>query len=184
MISIKEPADSAQEICVLYQEHSEIEAFFIKKKEISHLNSYTSEAKKSFLLACASYLESKLLDSIRKNLNPSNCPLTKNFLEAQLNRRFHTLFDWSAKNNVNGFLSKFGNDFKKFYSDKEETEYEKAFISIISDRNTLIHNNYVLQAYNKTVHEIHVIFTDALKFIEKFSSAITEFQMTKASEEA
>ncbi len=175
-------SDDIKEIQDIYDEYKEIKRFFEEYKQVTYLNRYTSIFTKNFLISCASCLECKMLSTINHNLNPSNCILTSNFINTQLERRFHTLFDWGTNNNINAFLKKFGDEFKDFYCGNNDDEYEKAFITIIAERNILVHENYVLKSLdNTTAEDIKKNFDNAILFIDNFSGKICEFREQKKS---
>ena len=115
----------------------------------------------------------------------SLCRLIKKFVEVKasddrisafvsnkaISRQYHTYFNWDQTNNINSFLGLFGADFKdkitsEIKEDKDLQEQIKAFLTIGSERNKMVHNNFLECKLDKTFDEIVALQEKANLFIE------------------
>jgi hypothetical protein len=86
-----------------------------------------------------------------------------------IERQYHTYFDWKNRS-ANSFYKLFGGEFAdsiklKIKSDDKLKESEKAFLEIGSERNLLVHENFLGYQLNKTVDEILELFKKACDYI-------------------
>jgi len=170
----------------LHDDFIEIVKVLEEHGEISLQNTTQENFRKSLLLSSASYFETKLTYEIitffEKTSN--NNLLGSEFIKhSAVFRQYHTFFDWKAYN-ANHFFSLFGEDFKKFMlaEIKKDTKLEKgvtAFMAIGSDRNRLVHENYVVFPLEKTTQEIFSLYLDALYFVEIFPKKLQEYVVEK-----
>jgi len=150
-------------------------------KEVSFATEYKGQFAKVVLLACASYFETNVINTVLKSLNTSGCQLTYNFvLKKALSRQYHSLFDWKAKN-ANNFFSLFGEGFKDFMKAKVKEDEAlnlgiKNFLELGRLRNQLAHDNYATFVLELTVEEIQEKFLSAMFFTEKIESHCKEYR--------
>lgn len=128
--------------------------------------------RKILLLSCASYYETRIVEIIKSFVaNKNTDPMIVSFISSKaISRQYHTYFDWDSKN-VNKFLSMFGSDFADAISieiknDKILDEQVKSFIIIGSERNKMVHNNFLEYTLNKTFDEIVDLQSKANLFID------------------
>jgi len=140
------------------------------KREIS-LQSWAGEFfRRIIVLVAANHLESEV-KSILRNLvkTKSGEPKLESFLDASMERQYHTYFQWN-KRNANAFLGRFGKSFKEAVErdveDNEELEVSiKAFMEIGDLRNTLLHEKLLEVTLEKSVDDFYQLHNKALLFI-------------------
>lgn len=166
----------------LYLDYTQNCEYLLQNQQISFANDYKYQFSKVILLSSASFFEVEVLETIKKELNPSNCELTNEFIQNKaLVRQYHTLFDWN-KRNANKFFSLFGDKFKSFMTNKVSSD--DLLASAISDfiilgdlRNQLAHQNYAVFVLQMTAEEIYQKYLNAYKnFIQKLPAFILEFR--------
>lgn len=150
--------------------------------DTSSVVSFTALASKTLILGCASYLESRVTEVVVQELRISgkeSCPVY-NFAKNQgVSRKYHTWFDWKKTNAVD-FYAQFGHDFKvfaaEFMDEEERRNAEFAFMKIGSDRNILIHNNYLSYSINDGYAEIFARCERAMRYPLFLSELFVEFK--------
>lgn len=166
----------------LYTDYQHNCEYLLRNQQISFVSDYKSQFSKVILLSSASFFEVEILETIKKQLNPSYCELTAEFIyNKALVRQYHTLFDWN-KRNANKFFSLFGDNFKRFMTNKVSSD--DVLSSAISDfiiigelRNQLAHQNYAAFVLNMTADEIFEKYLNAYKnFILKIPNYMLEFR--------
>lgn len=169
----------------LYKDYKDQHARLIDVGEVTIANAYQSQFSKVLLLASASYFESATIIVIHNMLNPSQCSITKLFIDNKaLKRQFHSLFEWERRDaGVNRFFSLFGADFKDFMKEKvKQDDLLKQsmgdFIELGDQRNKLVHENYASFRLNLTTEEIYRKFKNAHIFIDKLGEYTNEFRLT------
>jgi len=170
----------------LHDDFMEIVKVLEKHGEISLQNTTQENFRKSLLLSTASYFETKLTNEIILFFEKTsdNKLLGSEFVKhSAVYRQYHTFFDWKAYN-ANHFFSLFGEDFKKFMLSeiRKDIKLEKgvsAFMAIGSERNRLVHENYVVFPLEKTTEEIFNLYLDALYFVDGFTKKLQEYVSEK-----
>lgn len=140
-----------------------------KTDSMSDINAFEAFAAKTLLMAAASYFEKRICDDILQIAETFGTnAIFVNFIEKQaLSRKFHTMFNWDARN-INSFLGLFGDEFKKTCSDEiKNSEIRlqsiRDFIFINSYRNLLVHNNFSTFNLNVSFEDIWNKFESAIK---------------------
>jgi len=156
-----------------YKETKELIEFLQEQGEISYKNEIENNFKKSLILSCASFFEKEistiLIDFVSKATN--NNPLVINFLKNKaIDRQYHTFFDFKG-NNMYPFFGFFGKEVKdlvkkELKSREELSESHKALVQITSERNFLVHENFVKASTNLTTDETYKLYQKAVKFLE------------------
>lgn len=141
-----------------YQDSKDLVAYLMGKEEISFATYIDSVYKKVLVLSAASYFESVIskciLDYATKASGPDKRIVT--LIENKvIERQYHTLFDWKAKN-TNTFWGLFGEDTKskvreQLNADEHLKATEQAFIELGRQRNLLVHENFAEYDVNTTV---------------------------------
>ncbi|MEA1894617.1 MAG: HEPN domain-containing protein [Euryarchaeota archaeon] len=163
-----------------YKEFKEMIDYLETNKEISLKIVADDNLKKVLLLSAASYFEDEIKDIILSFVekNSDNNPMITSFVKNKaVERKYHTYFDWSARN-ANRFFSLFGDGFKDQASEdvKDNSELEisiRAFLEIGNLRNELVHGNFAVFPIEKTVEEIYDLYRLAHQFINYLSSKLT-----------
>lgn len=157
---------------------------FIDESEILRLylltNGMLSESinldnnnRKVLLLSCASFYETEICEMLKQFIDKqTKNTLVSNFvMNKAIERQYHTYFQWKDAQNINSFLGLFGNEFKQQVSleikdSVDISKYMKAFLTIGSERNKLVHENFLIYNLEKTFTEIVMLHNDAQKFID------------------
>lgn len=155
-----------------YNEHQELSVFLAENKEYSLKSTSDSGFSKVLVLAAASYFETKIMDVLSNYSShqlSGDEKLFKLLKSKAFDRQYHTLFDWKAKN-ANRFFANFGDAAKAEYSaaitEREELkEGARAFMTLGSMRNVLVHSNFASTPIEETYEEIYNMFKKALVFI-------------------
>ena len=169
----------------LFESYQQNYQLLISIKEISFANEYKDQQAKIYLLACASYFETKVTDTVLETLETNDCSLTHSFVAKKaLARQYHTLFDWKGRN-ANSFFGLFGGDFRDFMKAKIKGDIEldsaiKNFLELGHLRNQLIHDNYALFRLNLTVEDIQKKFSSAHGFVQKINPLANEYRESLA----
>lgn len=135
--------------------------------------------KKVLVLSAASYFESVIskciLDYATKASGPDKRIVT--LIENKvIERQYHTLFDWKAKN-TNTFWGLFGEDTKskvreQLNADEHLKATEQAFIELGRQRNLLVHENFAEYDVNTTVGEIYEKYKLACEFVSFIAAVL------------
>jgi hypothetical protein len=172
---------ASTEVDRLYEEATEVLRVLGLYAEVSLLNSVGDNLRKALLLAAASHFEHRVctivLEFIRERANGS--PLVEQFVRNKaIARQYHTWFNWAASN-ANQFFGLFGEQFRtamvaRLANSEDLTESVKAFLQIGSERNGLIHGDYATFSLEKTLDEIHILYTRACPFVATLPVALRE----------
>lgn len=163
----------SNDVSAFYARQAELKEFLLEKHSLSMAQDVEQLLQKNLPLAAASYFEHVVCGLLRKYVDQksNSSPELKAFFEIKaIARQYHTLFDWD-KNNVNKFLSHFGEDFKSSVSREinEDTSLTKAaqdFVEIGRSRNQIVHQNYAAFMGDKSSEEVFNLFKSAERFIE------------------
>lgn len=166
-------------IDTLIERHENISLFFEEKNEISLKTDSDEEFKKVLILCIASYFEHHIIDSILQLTQKYESEKIINLIKMKaISRQYHTYFDWD-KNNVNKFLSLFGDNFKnnismELRSNIALNDGAKNFLQLGEKRNILVHENFASASVDWTIKEIVEKYKKALTFVEYVSNKIIE----------
>lgn len=157
-----------------------------EKQEISLLNTVDDNWRKSLLLSAASHFERRMTDCVLTFVSGAasgNLLVTSFVKNKAVNRQFHTWFSWD-ETNANSFFGLFGASFRTFMKEKVRrdaglSESIRAFLELGAERNRLVHQDYGTFWMEKTADEIYGLYKKALRFVEEFPQALTEFSHTQ-----
>ena len=162
-----------------YQDSKDLVAYLMGKEEISFATYIDSVYKKVLVLSAANYFESVIskciLDYATKASGPDKRIVT--LIENKvIERQYHTLFDWKAKN-TNTFWGLFGEDTKskvreQLNADEHLKATEQAFIELGRQRNLLVHENFAEYDVNTTVGEIYEKYKLACEFVSFIAAVL------------
>ena len=163
----------------LYSEIQAIKTQLALTGDLSSISNFETFAAKSLLLAAASYFERRITDQILEFARTaSGNEVLVEFIKNQaISRKYHTMFDWEA-NHLNRFFSLFGPKTKQQLS-KETSEgvlkkQVEAFISINSERNQLVHQNYASFILTTTTDDLWNRYIDAVGFCDWLQVALSK----------
>jgi len=150
--------------------------------DISRVSSLKEVAKKTIILATASFLESQLTDLVLTELRIRKvdaCPAFNFGKSKGVVRQYHAWFDWKAKN-INNFLILFGDRFReegrKYIDNHVEREnLERDFMTVGSTRNLLIHNNFLSYTIDLTYEDSLTISLNACGFVDMIVEMFSNF---------
>lgn len=162
-----------------YQDSKELYEYLLQKKEISFTTYIDNVYKKVLVLSAASYFESQISAHIRTyaaKVSTSDKRLVTLIEGKVIERQYHTLFDWNAKN-TNAFWRQFGEETKekvrkKLSEDAELKTAEEDFISLGRQRNLLVHENFAEYDVNTTLEEIYTKYKSACKFVSYIATVL------------
>jgi len=166
----------------LYRDNKDILDFLQRNGEVSFQVNVDSNFRKTILLSVASYFESVVKDILIEFFSEvtSQSELVVGFIKNKaIERQYHTLFDWEAKN-ANKFFGLFGEGFREFMKaevkDNEQlNEAIGAFLKLGDDRNRLVHQNFASVALESTAEEIYQRYQTASFFIETLPQKLREY---------
>lgn len=162
----------SERIEIQYNDSKELNNYLMVNGEVSYATYIDSVYKKVLVLSAASYFESVISKLILQLAGESNCKdrrIVKLIQIKVIERQYHTLFDWKAKN-TNAFWSLFGEETKNkvrliINEDDSLKAAEQSFIYIGSLRNYLVHENFAEYDVNVTVEEIYTKYKLACVFV-------------------
>lgn len=151
----------------------ELADLLVSTSKISEATAVNDNYKKVLLLSCASCYESRIITIISefvksKSQDERVIELVRN---KALARQYHTYFQWDQTKNINSFLGLFGSEFKtriceEISHNDELVEQISAFLTIGSERNNMVHQNFLEYKLEKTFDEIVILHEKATRFIE------------------
>ena len=161
-----------QPIQVFYENYRELNDFLIDHGEYSLSSEVNHHFRKIYLLSCASYYESQIVDMIKQFIqnNSSDDRVLTFATNKAIDRQYHTYFDRKQTTNVNAFLGLFGMDFKERISleikrNEKLSEQVMAFLTIGVERNKMVHGNFLEYTLDKTFGELLELNNKASQFI-------------------
>ena len=160
-------------IQTLIDDYRDLNNFLMANGQVSESLTVAEHYRKILLLSCASYYETRIVEVIKKFVESkaSDERISAFVSNKAISRQYHTYFNWDQTSNINSFLGLFGVDFKdkitaEIKADKDLQEQIKAFLTIGSERNKMVHNNFLECKLDKTFDEIVVLQEKANLFIE------------------
>lgn len=162
-----------------YKDAKELYDYLMDKGEISFATYINNVYKKVLVLSVASFFERFIGDCI---LDFARVSSSKDYRVVKLvenkviERQYHTLFDWKAKN-TNTFWRLFGDDTKikvrnKIKEDEALQKAELDFIEIGELRNLLVHENFAEYDVNLTLEDIYSKYTSACFFVSQIKTVL------------
>ncbi len=138
---------------------------------LSEAQALQDTLRRTFVVGAASFFEQTLKEAIldlvasRSGSNSAVVALVKT---AVVERGFHQLFQWDAKN-ANRFFSYFGADFGDQMKQKCIGDLKvsmQSFMELGNLRNCIVHQNFHLFYFEKTLDECYATYKEAQKFVE------------------
>lgn len=162
-----------------YKDSKELYDYLMSKGEITFATYIDNVYKKVLVLSVASYFERVVSDCI---LNFARVSSSKDYRVVKLienkviERQYHTLFDWKAKN-TNAFWKLFGDDTKikvrNLITESETLQKaELNFLEIGELRNLLVHENFAEYDVNLTLEDIYSKYRSACDFVSQIETIL------------
>jgi len=155
------------------EDYKNLNNFLISNGQISSSVDINEHYRKILLLSCASYYETQIIDILKAfvKLNSNDDRIFSFMNNKAIQRQYYTYFDWDQTNNINKFLGMFGEEFKTTISNEIKSNNDlalqvKAFLEIGSERNKMVHRNFLEYKLDKTFDEITELHNKAQLFIE------------------
>lgn len=153
----------------LLQRQAALTSFLREHNELSLALESEFAFKKLFVMSCGSFFEERIVNGLALFASSADSRLANFVKKKALERQFHTLFDWDAKN-VNKFLSLFGDVFKTTTSQAIDSDAGaragmQAFLELCRLRNVVAHSNLASISVEKTVDELQVLYRSAWSFV-------------------
>lgn len=157
----------------LVDDYHDLIDFLLKNNQLSESVEIKDHYRKILLLSCASFYEMKITGILKTfvkkySLDDKVCEFLSN---KAINRQYHTFFDWKQTKNINQFLGLFGETFKNkiaqtIKDDEILSDNISAFLLIGSERNLIVHENFLEYRLEKTFEEIVGLHKKAINFIK------------------
>jgi len=165
----------------LYKDNEDLVEYLKSMNQVSFQTNVEDSFRKTFLLAIASYFESKIRDILVDFFEEQGCSgLIFNFIKNKaMERQYHTYFSWK-ESNANSFFALFGSEFGTFMKtevkrSKELEESIRAFLKLGNLRNALVHDNFATYSLNSTTNEIYADYKKAILFVELLPEKFREY---------
>ncbi len=178
---------SVASIEAFYQGHAELIAYLLKNGEITFVSDATDNFRRSLILAVASHFEAEISAIVRAlpGHHSKNNPMLIALVDQKaVSRQYHTYFQWEGTSG-NSFFSMFGPAYKAMCQKKvkEDSSFDqsvRAFLSLGSTRNQIVHLNFVEFSVDKTPEDIIKEFRLAQTFVDYVRSSLLPPLPTKA----
>jgi hypothetical protein len=158
----------------LFEDLRALKQLLLQANELSLLTAADNIARKTLLIAAASFFEESVIacivDYYRDKANGDEKAVR--FVQKKgLERQYHALFDWK-KPNANRFFAFFGEEFLSHMkqiieNDRDLQNSIEAFMEIGRERNRLVHGNYSQYALDKSPEEVFDLYNRAKMFLQK-----------------
>ncbi|KCZ62299.1 hypothetical protein L53_11600 [Hyphomonas sp. L-53-1-40] len=138
--------------------------------DMSALSMINEVGAKYLLVAAAGDLEQRTIGAIEHLFEQQQTPEhLRNFVKKKaLERQFHTMFDWKSKS-ATSFFSLFGPAVKTkmaaFCKEDPHKEDLSAFLSIVAERNTMVHQGLAEYSLHYTLDEVYELYRRSLGFV-------------------
>ena len=170
---------SVASIEAFYQSHADLIAYLLERGEPTFASDATGNFQRSLILAVASHFEAEISEIVRAlpGHHSKNNPMLIALVDQKaVSRQYHTYFQWDGTNG-NSFFAMFGPAYKAMCAKKvkEDTDFDqsvRAFISLGSTRNQIVHQNFVEFAVDKTPDDIIKEFRRAQTFVDYVRSSL------------
>jgi hypothetical protein len=164
---------SVEAIEAFYQGHAELIEYLIKNGEITYASDANDNFRRSLILAVASHFEAEISTIVRAlpGHHSKNNPMLVALVDQKaVSRQYHTYFQWDGTNG-NSFFALFGLAYRAacVKKVKEDTKFDqsvRAFLSLGSTRNLIVHQNFVEFSVEKTPKDIIEEFRRAQEFVD------------------
>lgn len=161
-----------------YAQANNLLKYLKDNNEISLASYAETNLTKNFLLQCTSLHEEELMNILKEFADKSPDKRLSEFVKrAILDMRFFRIF-FTENNNINKFLSFFGEDFKVVFTaninDSDLLDKGvKSFIGLARLRE-LIHKNLATFSLDKTMDEVYKMHSETIVFIQHLKSKLLD----------
>lgn len=162
-----------------YKDSKELYSYLMNKGEVTFATYIDNAYKKVLVLSAASFFESvisKLISEYASRVCGSDKRIVSLIEQKVIERQYHTLFKWDAKN-TNVFFKLFGEETKQkvrhqIDADENLRRAELDFIEMGQQRNLMVHENFAEYDVNTTVDEIYNKYKSACGFVMFISKVL------------
>lgn len=164
-----------------YKDANDLYEYLMHNSEVSFAIGVKDAYRKILLLSVASLFEnqiSKIILSYASSISGDDKRIVKLIESKVIERQYHTLFNWDAKNS-NSFWGLYGEDTKnKVRSEIDKNTdlktAEENFLDLGKRRNLLVHKNFSEHDVNITLEEIYEKYKSACLFVDYISSVLSK----------
>lgn len=134
-----------------------------------------NQLRKALLLSAASQFEvriSRALERFADVHSQGHEALSAMIRQQVIARKFHTHFKWDSRTSGAGpFFGLFGERWRDYLKQKVSSsptlkEGVESFIELGQLRNELVHQNFATYTFEKTVEDVHELYSKANTFVE------------------
>lgn len=173
----------------IIEDHRQVLAH-IPSGEVSLRSDTESLFGKTLLIAAGSSFERKLTTAVYRvflDAQERGNALASFVWNMAINRRYHTWFNWTARN-ANGFFGHFGSEFQSHMlqvvnNTEGLSDCISAFLELGNLRNVLAHDDLASYPLGKTVEEVVELYEKALSFVDLFPDELHNFLNTSSGSE-
>lgn len=161
-----------------YDEGASVVARLFEEGSLSEGQALQDLLRRTFVVGAASFFEQRLKDALldftskRSNADSAVVSLVKTAL---VDRGFHQMFQWEAKN-ANRFFTFFGPELGEEMKKKCGAELRgpmQSFMELGNLRNCIVHQNFHVFYFEKTLDECYVSYRDAILFVDFVLGCLT-----------
>jgi hypothetical protein len=175
-------------VLVILDQHMEVYEYLLREQQPSFAATLQTTVPKFGLLSAASWLETQVQGALVAFLGEVTGEATHAAIFAEnagIKLRYHTMFDWNRRS-ANKFFALFGEDFKKFCTDRVKNEPDlddaiRAFMEVGDLRNQLVHNDFASFHLDKSTDEVRALFELAVGFVETLPALFRDFAVQHQS---
>jgi RiboL-PSP-HEPN len=172
----------------IHAELAEVLGQLRQRGDYSAASALEPNIAKVVVLAAASYFEHIVQACVQDYVHDraSGDELVVNLVQAKaIDRQYHTYFDWDSAN-ANRFFALFGEDFKRYVKERVNSDDQlddsiRAFVSLGSLRNSLVHQNFIAFAMDGTADDIRDMYVRARRFVQLLPDLLRGFASPGAS---
>ena len=161
-----------------------------ERKDLSSYLDVNRLLTKSFLLSCASFYEVEVTRIAKELLDSGRHPAgVRSWLHTvAIEGQFYKWFDFRSARNTNGFLAKFGMEFKAnmrtlLDSRDKRKQAERDFLVLCQMRNECVHRNYAAYSLELTLEEIYNKHNSAMTYIRVIEYGVAKWLMPSPAEQ-
>lgn len=164
-----------------YDEGATIVARLFADGSISEAQTLQDLLRRAFVVGAASYFEQILKDTLlefasrKSNADMALISLVKASL---IDRGFHQMFQWEAKN-ANKFFAYFGPDLGDALKKSCGADFKgpmQAFMELGNLRNCIVHQNFHIFYFEKTLDECYASYRAAKEFVDFIIESIAPIE--------
>lgn len=160
-----------------YEESAAVLARLFEEGALSEAQALQDVLRRSFVVGAASYFEQILKDALLgfvSGRSSGDTAMTSLVKMSLVDRGFHQMFQWEGKN-ANKFLAHFGPDLgeaMRRVCGGQLRDSVEAFMELGNLRNCIVHQNFHVFYFEKTMDECYASYKSAQEFVEYVAEQI------------